>query len=73
MRDFGVKREGFLEWSSPCRSYMDPSPPAKFGVDVEADDTTYTPKGRNRYVYSTRRLSGKMKIFQVGLKITVGS
>lgn len=39
-------------------------------MDVEANDTTYIPKGRNRSIYSTRHLSGKMKeIFQVGLKM----
>lgn len=39
-------------------------------MDVETDDTTYTPKGRNRSIYSARQLSGKMKeIFQVGLKM----
>lgn len=49
---------------------MDPSPPQNLVWMLKFDDTTYTPKGRNRSVYLTRRLSGKMKeIFQVGLKM----
>ena len=66
MRDYGVKREGFLELSSPCRSDMDPNLVWMLRLMM----LRIHQEGRNRFFYSIMWLSGEMReVFQVGLKM----